>query len=303
VLTLAQASARLTPKAVRWRLASGRWQRACRGVLVAHSGPVPPPARLWIAVFAAGPGAALAGLTAAAVGGLHGYESSVLQVVVPPGREVTRLAGLAVHRSALDRSDLHPTGQPTRTRLARSLVDAARWAPTDDRACAILAAGVQQRLVRPGELSAVLARLPTARRRRLLRATIGDLAGGAQSLAELDLVRLCQRHRLPRPKQQVERRDARGRRRWLDASWPEWGIHVEIDGAAHVDVDTWWADLRRQNEVWVRGDRLLRFPAYVLRRDPEAVVKQLRAALRAAGWPGSVGVPAPAGAVTPTDPA
>jgi very-short-patch-repair endonuclease len=178
--------------------------------------------------------------------------------------------------------------------------DDTRLAVLLERQCGVLSTTL---LTPTAELSAVLARLPTARRRRLLRATIGDLAGGAHSLAELDLVRLSRRHRLPRPTQQVERRDAHGRRRWLDASWPEWGIHVEIDGAAHVDVHAWWADLRRQNELWVKGDRVLRFPAYVLRRDPRAVAAQLRAALRAAGWSGSVGVMVAEGAVTPTDPA
>jgi very-short-patch-repair endonuclease len=168
--------------------------------------------------------------------------------------------------------------------MARSLVDAARWAADDDRACALLAAGVQQRLVRPDELARVLSALPTANRRRLLLATVADIAGGSHSLAELDLVRLCRRHRLPPPAQQATRRDAVGRHRWLDAFWPDWGLHVEIDGGTHTEVRGWWADMRRQNELWIHGDRVLRFPAPTLRTDPTAVAAQIRAALRAAGW-------------------
>jgi hypothetical protein len=217
VLTTAQAGAHLTEAAVRWRVASGRWQRICRGVLVAYSGPLTAAARLWVAVLAAGPGALLGGPTAAAAGGLRGYEAAVPHVVVPPGREVGRLADLVVHRAAVDPADVHPAAGPPRTRIARSLVDAARWAADDDRACALLAAGVQQRLVRPGDLTRVLSALPTANRRRLLLATVADIAGGAHSLAELDLVRLCRRHRLPPPTQQATRRDAAGRNRWLDA--------------------------------------------------------------------------------------
>jgi hypothetical protein len=40
VLTMAEAQRCLGESAVRWRVHSGRWQRACRGVLVAQSGPL-----------------------------------------------------------------------------------------------------------------------------------------------------------------------------------------------------------------------------------------------------------------------
>jgi hypothetical protein len=40
----------------------------------------------------------------------------------------------------------------------------------------------------------------------------------------------------------------------------------------------------RQNALWLNGDRVLRFPAALLRSRPELVVAQLRDALEAAGW-------------------
>jgi hypothetical protein len=72
----------------------------------------------------------------------------------------------------------------------------------------------------------------------------------------------------------------------VDAYWAEWRVHVEIDGAFHLEVRTWWADMRRQNELWVQGDRVLRFPAWAVAHQPEEVATQIRAALRAAGWVG-----------------
>jgi very-short-patch-repair endonuclease len=63
-------------------------------------------------------------------------------------------------------------------------------------------------------------------------------------------------------------------------------VHVEIDGCQHLDVRQAWADMRRQNQLWIAGDRVLRFPAWALRSDPDAVLAQVRQALRAAGWPG-----------------
>jgi very-short-patch-repair endonuclease len=86
------------------------------------------------------------------------------------------------------------------------------------------------------------------------------------------------------PDLQERRTDAAGRVRYLDAYWREWRLHVEVDGAHHMDVSEWAADMRRQNDVWIAGDRILRFPAWLLRRRPGEVAAQLRAALVAAGW-------------------
>jgi very-short-patch-repair endonuclease len=59
---------------------------------------------------------------------------------------------------------------------------------------------------------------------------------------------------------------------------------VEIDGGQHTDVRQWWADMRRQNQLWVAGDRVLRFPSFVIRTKPDEWLPQLRAALIAGGW-------------------
>jgi very-short-patch-repair endonuclease len=64
------------------------------------------------------------------------------------------------------------------------------------------------------------------------------------------------------------------------------GVLVEIDGGQHVEVRHAWADMRRQNEIWIAGDRVLRFPAWAVRHDGETVMQQVRAALHAAGWTG-----------------
>jgi hypothetical protein len=74
-------------------------------------------------------------------------------------------------------------------------------------------------------------------------------------------------------------------RLWVDVLRA--GSGVEIDGGAHRAVRAWWEDMRRQNEIWLRGDRLLRFPAYLLRSEPATVAGAIRAALTAAGWSSS----------------
>ncbi|WP_242624921.1 DUF559 domain-containing protein [Krasilnikovia cinnamomea] len=283
VITMAQALDYLSEKAVRHRLATGRWQRLHRSVFLTHNGPVGVAQRRWAAVLSVGQCAVLAGLTAV---DLRGYSTAAIHVLVPPavrGRSVPR--GVVVHRSAaLDERDVLTIGGPPRTRAARSLVDAAQWAPTVAETQAIVAAGFQQRLVRAADVRAVLERLPRARRRRIIGRAVDDATGGAHSLAELDFVALCRRHRLPEPKLQVVRRDAAGRRRYLDALFEEWQVHVEVDGGHHLEVRQAWADMSRQNALWIAGDRILRFPAWAIRHDSATVVAQLRAALHAAGW-------------------
>ncbi|MFB9235202.1 endonuclease domain-containing protein [Plantactinospora siamensis] len=293
VLTWRQAVAGIGASAVRHRLAVGRWKRVCRGILVTEGGPLRPEQHWWLAVLAAGEDALLAGLAAGRAGGLRGcWRYGFVDVLVPHDRRCARLPRplrpelppIRVRRTrALPDAD-RQAGRPTRTAMARSLVDAAQWVRTDDEAQSVLAAGCQQRLTTPAELRAVLDRMPTVRRRRLMLTTLSDIAGGAAALSEIDFVRLCRRHGLPVPDLQERRTDAQGRRRYLDAYWRRWRLHVEVDGAHHMDAAQWAADLRRQNEVWIAGDRVLRFTAFDVRRRPDEVVAQVRAALQAAGW-------------------
>jgi hypothetical protein len=256
-------------------------------VIVTHSGPLSQQQMLWAAVLWAGPGAALAGLTAAQMDGLTGFASPGTHVLVPATRQVRKeTMGLpvVVHRSRLlGATEIHPVRLPPRTRLARSLVDAAGWMASDDRARAVLAAGVQQRLVRVDDLMTVAGRCVRVKRRSLITGTLMDIAGGAEALSELDFSRLLRRFRIPEPDRQAERRDSSGRRRWLDALWKKARLIVEVDGLWHMDAIAWWGDMRRDNEFTVRGYRVLRFPAFAVRHDPDAVAGQLRAALRLGG--------------------
>ncbi|PWR10926.1 hypothetical protein DKT68_07445 [Micromonospora acroterricola] len=293
VLTTAQASRLLSEGVVRGRIRSGRWRSICRGVLLTGNGRLTRDQQLWVAVLATGPGAVLAGVTAAAEAGVRGLRREPLHVLVPAFRRAARtslrrlpidMPGVLVHRTSV-LPDAHvQLARPPRTTTARALVDAAGWASGVDEAQAVLAAGCQQRRVLPDELDAVLAVLPRAPRRRLIGQTVADIAGGAQALSEIDFVRLCRRHRLPAPDLQKHRVDAAGRNRWLDAYWQEWRVQVEIDGAHHMDVRQWAADMRRQNDVWTSGDRILRFPAWVVRARPEEVAETVRRGLVAAGW-------------------
>lgn len=287
----------LTYAELRWRVASGRWQRPCKGVVVTQSGPLTDRQALRVALLRAGPNAALAGLTAARLDGFTGFGDRLpmadgpIHVLILSGNPrrmgPLRLNVVTHYARSLTTVDVHPTRQPRRTRIARSLVDAAGWMPTDRGAAAILAAGVQQRLVRVEDLRLVVDRIETLRRRGLMTGLLGDIAGGAQALSELDFTRqVVRRHRLPEPSRQVSRRDERGRRRWIDVTWDQWKIIVEIDGAQHADPLQRWDDMERDNGLEIGGYHTLRFPAWLVRNDPEHVAREILSALRRNGYRG-----------------
>lgn len=260
---------------------------------MAHSGPLIPQQTLRVAVLWAGRGAALAGLTAARLQGFRGFDEKAdpIHVLIPAAANHTKRSipppfPLIVHYSRhLAPADIHPARQPAQTRIARSLVDAAAWLGTDRGAQAVLAAGVQQRLVRVSDLLAEVERNERLHRRRIIRQTLDDIAGGAHALSELDFTRLVVRQfRLPAPDRQVPLRDAHGRRRWLDAVWEKARLVVEIDGSGHIDVRTYWDDMDRGNGLQLSHYRVLRFPAWVVRYQPDHVAAQIRQALREADY-------------------
>ena len=295
VLGTSQVLRFMSESQLRWQITSGRWQKPSHGVVVAQSGPLTGGQLVRAALLRAGPGAVIAGLTAARLDGFKGIDDKrpmhemPIYFLVPPGyRRHAPPLGLHVvthYSRALTNLDVHPARHPRRTRIARSLVDAAVWMPTDRGAMAILAAGVQQGLVRADDLRLVTDRIELPRRRKLITEAIGDIAGGSQSLSELDFTRQVVRaFRLPEPSRQVARRDARGRRRWTDVMWDDYKIVVEIDGAQHAGDS-----LQRFFFFFFVFDRdlhgylTLRFPAWLVRDNPEYVANRILDALRKAG--------------------
>ena len=277
----------MTKDAVRAKVVSKRWQVPYPGVVIMHSGPISPAQQLWVDLLCCGEGAVLAGLTAAIADGLTGFQPEHPQILVPHRRQVTDRSDLSVHSSTrLGSADIHPLKRPTRTRPARSLVDAASWAVTDSVARTILAAGVQQRLVRAADMLQIVDAVPNLRRRKLIRLTLRDIDGGAHSLPELDFADLCREFNLPLPSRQAVRLDSKGRRRWLDVFWDEFGLVVEIDGLFHMEADQWWSDMWRGNEHAVRLEGVLRYPSFAIRDERERVAAQVADALRSRGWAG-----------------
>ena len=103
----------------------------------------------------------------------------------------------------------------------------------------------------------------------------------SQAISELDFLRLVVRpFGLPEPSRQSARRDRQGRRRWIDAAWEDDKVAVEIDGAHHTeDPLQRWDDMERDIDLVLDGYRTLRFPAWLVRKDPGYVARRTREAL------------------------
>jgi len=268
----------------RWQIRSEvrarRWQVVGRHAVVMYRGPLGPEQRRRVCLLHAGPGAVLSGCTALAVSGLSGWDDGTVQVLVPKGRLIPPLPGMAIHETRRFPDDY--LGSPPRSRVERAAVDAAIRITQPRVAAALLAAVVQQRLTLPERVAAELAAAGRVRHRRLLTRVLDDIAGGAQALTEIDFAELCRRHGLPQPRRQVRRRGASGTIRYSDAEWrlPDGRIvRAEIDGALHLVPQQYWSDMARDNDDAIDGQLVLRFPSVSWWLDEAGVVNQLRRAL------------------------
>lgn len=267
-------------------VAARRWASYGEQALVLHQGTLTRRQSCWVAVLNGGPGAALAGLTAAAEHGLTGFETDVIHIVVSKDGWVPRdQSGVKVHISRrFHSSDRHPARTPPTVRASRAVVDAAAWSRNSRRACALVIAAVQQRLVRVDDLRTELDTAGRVRHRRLLRAVLDDVEGGVRALSELDFTRLTRRYGLPEPELQRKRTDGSGRIRYLDARLRRRDgriVNIEIDGAAHANVLDSWADAERDIAFLAQGEPTIRISSVAQRIDPAGVARRIRRVLEA----------------------
>lgn len=295
VMSYGTASTLFGDGRVRAQLDGRRWQQPVQGVVVRHNGELAPEQRIWVALLAAPPGAMLHGLSAAVHDDLKGLEPDHLAIVVPGSSRnprPSRAAKLpeewkvAIRWSTkLGPRDVWSQVMPPRTRLPRSIVDAASERVAERRARVIVLAAVQQRLTRPPDLWDALSRRGRCRNRVIIAQSIVDAAGGIDSLPERDFDQIRDARRLPEPTRQsvLQRRDGRY---YLDAEWKRWGIRAEIHGIPHSKITNWDGDLERQNEISIEGGGLLIFSSYAIRHLGYMVGDQLERMFRSRGWSG-----------------
>lgn len=265
---------------VRNKVASGRWARRTEEVFTITTGPLSREQLLWLAVLHCGPEAMVGGLTAAALHGLRNWERDDVCVIVPNNDSFEPVAGVDIFRTRRRLGLLrHPSPLPTCTLEPAVLLWAAH-VPAARSGMGALAAVVQQRLTTPESLARWVDMLKPLRRAPAMRALLGDLAGGSQSLAEVDVVRMCRENGLRVPNRQVRRRDSAGALRYTDCEWdlPDGRTLVlEVDGAFHIEVRHYELDVRRQRRLTTPTRMVIRCTSQELRTEPWMLAADLRA--------------------------
>jgi hypothetical protein len=265
---------------VQHELDVGRWVRLAPDVLLLQNGPATYDQLLWIGVLHAGTGAVLSHRTACGESGLEGWDGTVIEVLTEKSRNVPPLEGFFFHETRRTYADwIHPTASPARLRLEPAALLAAERQRLAKYAVGLVAATVQQRLTTAERLFVASTGISKLRNGKVIRAALGDIAGGAHSFSELEVGRLCKRAGLMPPTRQRIRVDKRGRRRYLDCEWELADgriVVLEIDGAFHLEPTQWWRDLARERAVVITGRLVLRCASIELRLEPEEIMTDLR---------------------------
>ncbi|WP_344048251.1 hypothetical protein [Nocardioides panacihumi] len=268
-------------QAVAHRIATDRWQAHSPTVIATFTGALDEAQRLWLGVLHGGEGALVAGLHAAELGGLANWHRDEVVVLVPSGLRVpTPLDGYRFLRTTRDLGSLRST--ELTPPCCRPIVAVLLWASEQDNirtTRGVLAAVVQQRLTTADQLLRVLDGLGRLRHSAEMRRTLTEIAGGAQSVAELDVRRMCRQHGLAQPTRQVKRYDGDGRVRFTDCEWRLADGRVlvlEVDGAFHMEAQQWEDDLARQRALSGPDRVIVRCTARELRDGPTRLARDLR---------------------------
>jgi hypothetical protein len=293
VVRRAQAAGEFGAEVVKAQLVGRRWQAPLPHLVVLHNGPLTQEQRIWLTLLAAPPGSVVGGLSAAVLDGLKGFSDDALTIVAPGSSRNHRSRILSgTHwptrlrwSTQLGPDDVDRDATPPRTRIARSIVDAASERVALGRARVVVLASVQQRTTTPPSLWDALSRRGRCRNRAAIAEAIVDATGGIESLPEGEYNRLLVERRLPTPARQTAIQRVDGRY-FLDNEWDEYRARAEIHGVPHFNVANWDNDLLRQNEITIARGNLLIFSSYAVRHDPRRVGEQTEALLRRNGWRG-----------------
>jgi hypothetical protein len=266
---------------IRNQVAAGRWRTVGPMVVATFTGDLTFEQRAWAGHLHAGPGSVIAGVASARLQGLQGWDRPLIDVMVPNVTAVSPLAGVRFVRTRRNLQELR--GRGVRSHLAQLepaiILRAAAGLP-ERVAGGLVASAVQQRLTSADQLLSWVDRLQPLPRARFLRSLLLDIRGGAESMAEIDLGRICRRSGLAAPDRQRRRRDRDGRWRWTDAEWDLADgrtLVLEVDGSFHMEVEHWGADVKRQRKITTARRTVVRATALELRLEPESVVEDLRA--------------------------
>jgi hypothetical protein len=276
----------MTERDIERRVRVERLVRLQRGVLKVAGSPDNWHQRAFVACLAHGPGAVLSGSSAARLLGLDLPPSEVVELTVPRSVRPKRSPRVSVHRSRYlpDHDRTSKLGLPVTT-AARTLLDLAGRL-TSEEMCRVLDDAVIRNLVRAREVSLVLSdpRYSTTPGRGMLRAALAPLLDQkrpAESVPEMEIVRLLAREGIPSPVLQYEVSDGGVLIARLDLAWPECRVGLEVDSFQyHSSPRALARDRNRSNELAKRDWFMIHTSPDEFRKDPRSVLQAIRTQLR-----------------------
>lgn len=213
----------------------------------------------------------------------------------PRGGSIPKRANVAGHRLALRPEEVVMLDGVRVTSPARTWLDLASVLALND----LIAAGdalvnehgpefpaPREATVTIQELGGILAAHAGARNIRTAREAIDLIRVGADSAPETHTRLALVRGGLPEPVlNHVVWGSAGTPELWPDASYPEYAISLQYDGAHHGESGQHLRDIRRASTTDRLGWLEVRLSKEDLKGDRPAVVNKVRRALQSRGWP------------------
>jgi len=256
----------------------GGWHRLLPGVYLTETGRATPDHLQIAALLYAGSPSMLTGTAALQRLGVRVPSRDMMVVLVPAEKQ---------HRSARYVTIWPTTRWPDECmaqgviRFAlpdRAAADAARELTSDRDIRAVIADAVQKRWCAPERLAEEL-RLGPRRGSRPLRMVLADVADGARSVAESDLLRLIKRAGIT----PLCNRLLYAGKTFIakpDMWWPDAGVAVEVDSREwHLLPEQAEETASRHNRMGSYGIIVLHFTPRQIGSQPEWVITEIRGAL------------------------
>ncbi len=259
---------------------AGRWAERSSVVVSTFTGELTREQHAWLGVLHAGPPALVGGYRALELHGLRSWHRDDTTVLVDEEAHLEPLPGIDWFRTRRPLELWRARSPMPLARVEPAALLCAAYEPSWRTAQGLLAAVVQQRLTTAADLRRQLARMTPLRRAPRFRVLLNEIEGGAGSLAEVDVTRMCRDFGLPLPTRQRQRRDRGGRVRYTDCEWdlPDGTVLVlEVDGAFHMEVEHWEDDIQRQRRLTTPGRLVVRCTSREVRDEPFQLAADVRA--------------------------
>jgi hypothetical protein len=272
---------------IKFRVRSGRWRQIHTGVYVTFTGELTRRTRLWAAVLAAGPGAALSYESAAELHRLVDTSAETIHLTVPVTRRIMAIEGVSLHRSARAPEAVQLNTRPPRTRVEETVLDLTQTAKTFDDVSGWVTRAIARELTDEARLRQAMSLRKRLRWRADLQELIAAAVTGDHSVLEFRYHRdVEQAHGLPEPARQVPFTGPNGRRGRRDRVYQEYGVVVELDGRLAHPAENQWKDKTRDNAAAAAGKQSLRYGWTQVKWEACATAAEVARVLRLHGWDG-----------------